>query len=67
MKWNNHKIIASILFLLISVVSVAQVLPPPPPDAARPPFPPGLPIDGGLFIAMALGLFYGVYKIIKTK
>lgn len=40
---------------------MAQSEPPPPTP------PPGTPIDGGLFILLALGLLYGVLKILKEK
>ena len=62
MKIQNIKIIASILFLLISFVSVAQGVPPPP----APPPPPGLPIDGGILVTLAIGLFYGVSRFLKS-
>ncbi len=57
------KIFASILFVLISFVCVAQATPPPP----APPPPPGLSIDWGVLLVLALGLFYGVSKLIKTN
>ena len=62
---QNKKIIASILFLLISFVSVAQTMSGPPPPA--PPPPPGLPIDAGIYMLLAVGLVYGVVKIFRTK
>lgn len=54
---------ASILFVLISFVCLAQgeTLPPPP---MTPP-PSGLPIDGGVLLAAFVALCYGVKKIIK--
>lgn len=69
MKMPKIKIIASILFLLISFVCVAQDAGRnmPPPQVPGPPPPPGLPIDGGLFAVMALGLCYGVYKLLKAN
>ncbi|MBT8288834.1 MAG: hypothetical protein KJO00_12515 [Bacteroidia bacterium] len=60
MKINTKMILASILFSLISMLSLAQGNPPPP----MPPPPPGLPIDGPLVIAVILALIYGVYKTI---
>ena len=64
MKIQNKEIIASILFVLISFVSVAQGFGPPPPS---PPPPPGLPIDGGIIALLGLGIFYGVKKLLKAK
>ncbi len=61
MTMQNKRITASILFLLISIVCVAQAPPPPGP----PPPPPGLPIDSGVIIALAGALFYGVKKLIQ--
>jgi len=63
MKIQSKKIVASILFVLISFVCVAQSAPPPP----TPPPPPGLPIDGGLSVLLGLGLFFGVKSILKSK
>lgn len=62
MRIQNKKILASILFVLISFVCVAQGDAPPPP---APPPPPGLPIDGMLPAAMLLALFYGIKKSFK--
>jgi len=61
MKIQSKKIVASILFVLISFVCLAQSEPPPP----TPPPPPGLPIDGGLIVLLVLGLFFGVKSILK--
>lgn len=60
---QNKRILASILFVLISVVCTAQGggLPPPP----QPPPPVGLPIDGGIFIGVFVALFYGGKKLLK--
>ncbi|WP_338732326.1 hypothetical protein [Mangrovimonas cancribranchiae] len=62
MKLQNKKIIASILFLLISFVCVAQQVNAPEPNSNRPPPPPGVPIDSGVYIVAGLALAYGVYK-----
>jgi hypothetical protein len=62
MKIQNKKLVASILFLLISFVCVAQQGTPPPP---APPPPPGLPIDGGLLAGLFIGIFLGVKKLLK--
>lgn len=60
---QNTKIVASILLVLVGTVCIAQTTPPPP----MPPPPPGLPIDGGVFVALLLGLFYGAFKVFKSK
>ncbi|NNL15813.1 MAG: hypothetical protein HKO81_04130 [Flavobacteriaceae bacterium] len=64
MRIQNKKIIASILFVLISFVCVAQSSGPPPPS---PPPPPGLPLDGGILALLGLGLFYGIKKLLKAR
>ncbi len=63
MTIQNKRIIASILFVLISFVCAAQTLPPPP----GPPPPPGFPIDGGVLFGMAFALFYGVKKLLLKR
>ncbi|WP_321252897.1 PID-CTERM protein-sorting domain-containing protein [Psychroserpens sp.] len=60
---QNKKILASILFVLISFVCSAQGATPPPP---MPPPPPGLPIDGLVSVVLAMGVLYGVRKKIKN-
>lgn len=64
MTIQNKRIIASILFVLISFVCVAQIPGPPPPG---PPPPKGFPIDGGLLYGMAFALFYGVKKLLLKR
>ncbi len=64
MRIQNKRILASILFVLISFVCVAQSVMPPPPS---PPPPPGLPIDGGLLALLVLGLIYGAKKLYKNR
>lgn len=63
MKIQNKKTIASILFVLISFVCLAQGSGNPPPPT--PPPPPGFPIDGGVMGVLALGLLYGVKKLLR--
>lgn len=63
MRIQNKKILASILFVLISFVCSAQGVEPPPPS---PPPPPGLPIDGSLPILIILALVFGVYRKAKS-
>jgi len=57
---QNKKIFASILFVLISFVCIAQRpndgVPPPP----SPPPPPGLPIDGAIPMAIIGALYFGI-------
>ena len=64
MSLQNKKIFASILFVLISFVCVAQGGDPPPP---MPPPPPGLPIDGFTTMALILGAYFGIKKTIKNS
>jgi hypothetical protein len=59
---QNKRIFASILFVLISFVCVAQS-----PPVPGPPPPPGAPIDGGVLIGACLALFYGVKKLLENK
>jgi hypothetical protein len=63
MNIQNKRIIASILFVLISFVCVAQKLPPPP----TPPPPVGLPIDGGVLIGVFVAIIYGAKKMLGNK
>ena len=58
---QNKRKFASILFVLISFVCVAQDTPPPP----IPPPPPGLPVDGDVLFVLVIGLLYGVKKRIE--
>ena len=67
MTIQNRRIFASILFLLISFVCVAQVGgadPPPPPG---PPPPVGFPIDGGVILGAIFALCYGAKKVLNQK
>lgn len=59
MTIQNRRIFASILFVLISFVCIAQD--PPPPG---PPPPVGFPIDGGVILGAVFALCYGVRKIL---
>ncbi|WP_452219996.1 PID-CTERM protein-sorting domain-containing protein [Lacinutrix salivirga] len=60
----QKKIFASILFVLTSMITVAQGSVPPAPQG---PPPIGLPIDGGVVFLLVLGALYGTYKLIKSK
>ena len=59
---QNKRIFASILFVLIGFVCMAQELPPP-----QPPPPPGLQIDNGLILLFIIAIFYGVKKSLSVK
>lgn len=63
MTVQNKRILASILFVLISFVCVAQDPPPPP----TPPGPGLLPIDGGVLFGVIFALFYGARKLLIKK
>jgi len=52
-------------FMLISVVTYAEI-PPHPEDGNQPP-PVGLPIDGGLSLLLASGVAYGIYTLKRKK
>jgi len=70
MRIQNKKIFASILFVLISFVCLAQVpsngMPPRPSAPSAGPVPVGLPIDGALPLLIIAGLIYGVKKKIES-
>jgi len=65
MTIQNKRIFASILFVLISYVCIAQGSGEPPPPA--PPPPPGLPIDGYLPILFVVAFYYGIRSLLKRK
>ncbi|MGB1307631.1 MAG: PID-CTERM protein-sorting domain-containing protein [Oceanihabitans sp.] len=65
MKVQYKKIIASILFVLISFITIAQT--PPTPEQRDTLVPPGSPIDEGIYILLAIGLVYGIVKIIQAN
>ena len=67
MKIQNKRLFASILFVLISFVCMAQKELPPPVESFAPPPPPGLPIDGGIWLGACFAIFYGVKKILSNK
>lgn len=56
---KNKRQIASILFILISAIGIAQ---PPPIGDPEP-----LPIDGGVLIGTFVALCYGVKKLLKNN
>ena len=62
---ENKTLITVILFLVIRVSGIAQIVTPPPPQQQVPPV--GLPIDNGILILLALGVVYGIFKIISSK
>lgn len=74
MTMQNKRIIASILFVLISSVCIAQGQSqdrrPPHPQGGPPggpPVPPGLPIDGGVLIGAVFAAAYGARKLYLAK
>ncbi|WP_034042497.1 hypothetical protein [Wocania ichthyoenteri] len=64
MTIQNKRTFASILFVLISYVCVAQGSGTPAPPPPLPPPAPGLPINGGLFVGACFALFYGAKKLL---
>lgn len=65
MIMQNKRILASILFVLISFVCIAQGGEQPP--TPQPPTPPGLPIDGGLLVGVFFAIGYGARKFYTLK
>lgn len=65
MTIQNKRIIASVLFVLISTMCFSQTPPLPPPPG--PPTAPGVPIDGGVLFGVVVALFYGVKRIVSPK
>jgi len=65
MTIQNKRIFASILFVLISFVCMAQIGETPPPP--QPPPPPGLTLDGGIVVLFFIAVFYGIKKSIRIK
>ena len=61
---QNKRKLASILFVLISCVCVAQIDPPPIPG---PPPPVGFPIDGGVIAGVCFAIFYGAKKLLFSR
>ena len=75
---QNKRKFASILFVLISFVSMAQggpcggcsggpgaCAPCCPNNCGGPPPPPGLPVDNLIFALLVLGIIYGSWQIWK--
>ncbi len=72
MTIQNKRILASILFVLISFVCVAQVVETPPTptstsSSSNGPGLPGFPIDGGVLVGAFVALAYGASKKLKNK
>lgn len=65
MTIQNRRIFASILFVLISFVCVAQDGSPPPPGPPVPP--PGFPVDGGVILGAVFALCYGAKKVLAQN
>lgn len=62
MKKNTLKIALLFVVLFATNYLFAQT-----PPANRPPPPPGLPIDGGIFTLVAVAFGYGVSKLRNKK
>ena len=62
---QNKNLLASILFFISGLVSVAQGNGTPP--LPRPPPPPGLPIDSGIIALFVVALIFGIYKAHKLS
>ncbi|WP_298532081.1 PID-CTERM protein-sorting domain-containing protein [uncultured Algibacter sp.] len=70
MTIQNKRIIASILFVLISFGCMAlgfEDPTPPAPGAPSGPPPPPFPIDGGVLLGLIAGLFYGIKRMVFPK
>jgi len=65
MKIQYKRILASILFVLISFVCIAQGDGAPP--VPGPPPLPGSPIDGGILAGICFAIFYGIKKVLGNK
>ncbi|HXP48974.1 MAG TPA: hypothetical protein VN922_03420 [Bacteroidia bacterium] len=69
----NKKLLRRILFgIALLCTSVAFSQPPPPPPPPSPccwptPCTCTMPINSGVVILIAIGLFYGIYTITKSK
>lgn len=67
-------IVKKVFIIMISLLGAMHTIAaphPPNPGARKPPPPPGLPIDDGIYIVFILALLYGIYIIynhqLKTK
>lgn len=64
---QNKNLLASILFFISGLVSVAQGDGTPPLPRPPPPVPPGLPIDSGIIALFVVALIFGIYKAYKLS
>jgi len=62
MKKNTLKVALLLVLVLTSTFIFAQT-----PPANRPPPPPGLPIDGGIFSLIAIAFGYGIKKLREKR
>jgi hypothetical protein len=68
---NISKKFFNLIISLLCVLNTYAIPKPPMPGGKRPPPPPGLPIDDGLYLVFIIALLYGIYIIynhlLKTK
>lgn len=69
MKRIYQKLVLYIFFTLVPALYALADGPPPPPDPTgnNSGNAVGAPIDDGMFILLALGIGYGVYKIYEMR
>ena len=67
MTIQNKRILASILFILISFVCIAQGEGAPPTPSPEGPPPPPFPIDGAVLLGGFIALAYGARKLLSSK
>ena len=70
MKLNTKKITYILLIFLVvlpALFAFQSTDPPMPNEPSRGPSPPGLPIDGGVFLLLISGLMFGIKNKIKKK
>ncbi len=62
MKFLSHKNYFILPLLLIGFITYGQGPPPPPPTGED-----VLPIDGGVFILLAISILFGLYKLYQYQ
>ncbi|GAB4140594.1 MAG: hypothetical protein Fur0041_15740 [Bacteroidia bacterium] len=63
-SYNKYYFALTVLFLLVTVLTI-QAQPPPPPPPTGPPCwpPPCVPVDGGITIAIGAAVAFGGKKL----